>query len=156
MPETHSPEDGIEIQGKPMVAAVIVRDGKMLLAKNIKHGGMRLEPPGGKTNDGESPEEAVMREGMEEMGRELVPVQVIGVYPTKSPEGPFNVHMILCDMEGDPVEGLEPGKIGGFVWLSLEELSALAEKNAAGDLSVTLVPNIVAALGDLAKYLEIA
>lgn len=138
---------------RPMVAAVVVRDSKMLLAKNIKRG-VRLEPPGGKTNDGETPEEAVVREGQEEMGRTLTVREVIGVYETQSPEGPFDVHMILCDLEGDPVEGLEPGKIGGFEWMTLQEMRALAAKNAAGDVSVTLVPNIVAALPDLEAFLK--
>jgi len=139
-----------------MVAAVVARDGKMLLARNIKHNRIRLEPPGGKTKEGETPEEAVLREGMEEMGRTLTVRDVIGIYETQSPEGPFDVHMILCDMEGEPVEGLEPGKIGGFEWLTIRQMHELAAKNAAGDTSVILVPNIVAALPDLAKYLEIA
>ncbi len=156
MSETSSLEDGVEVQKRPMVAAVVIRGGRMLLARNIKHNRVRLEPPGGKTKDGETPEEAVMREGMEEMGRVLTVKGVIGIYETQSPEGPFDVHMILCDMDGDPVEGLEPDKIGGFEWLTSGEMAALAAKNKAGDLSVTLVPNIVSALPDLAPYLEIA
>lgn len=152
MPETSSLDDGIEVPKRPMVAAVIIRDKKLLLARNIKRG-VRLEPPGGKRNPDETPEEAVVREGMEEMGRALTVRRTIGTYDTESPEGAFSVDMILCDLEGDPVEGLEPGKIGGFSWLTLDELVELAEKNAAGDLSVILVPNVIAALPDLAEHL---
>lgn len=152
MSETSSLEDGAEVEKRPMVAAVIIRDKKMLFARNIKKG-VRLEPPGGKKNPDETPEEAVVREGMEEMGRTLTVKGIIGTYDTHSPEGGFSVDMILCDMEGDPIEGLEPGKIGGFEWLTMEELVDLAQKNAAGDLSRTLVPNVIAALPELAEYL---
>jgi len=135
-----------------MVAAVIIRDKKLLLARNIKKG-VRLEPPGGKVNEGEVLEDAVVREAMEEMGRDVVVKSLVGTYETDTPEGGFDVSLFFCDMEGDPIEGLEPGKIGGFEWLTFNELADLAEKNAAGDLSVTLVPNVIAALPELARYL---
>jgi len=61
--------------------------------------------------------------------------------------------MTLRDMAGGPVEGLEPGKIGGFEWLTFDQLADLAEKNAAGDHSITLVPNVIAALPELAPYM---
>lgn len=135
-----------------MVAAVIIRDKKLLLARNIKKG-VRLEPPGGKVKEGEALEDAVVREAMEEMGRDVVVKGPVGTYETDTPEGGFDVSLFFCDMEGEPIEGLEPGKIGGFEWLTFDELADLAEKNAAGDLSVTLVPNVIAALPELAKYL---
>jgi len=135
-----------------MVAAVIIRDKKLLLARNIKKG-VRLEPPGGKVQEGETLEQAVVREAMEEMGRTVVVGRKVGTFETDTPEGGFDVSLFSCEMEGDPVEGLEPGKIGGFEWLTLDELIDLAEKNAAGDLSVTLVPNVIAALPELAEYL---
>lgn len=135
-----------------MVAAVIIRDKKLLLARNIKKG-VRLEPPGGKVQEGETLEQAVVREAMEEMGRAVTVGKKVGTYETDTPEGGFDVSLFFCDMEGDPVEGLEPGKIGGFEWLTFDELADLAEKNAAGDLSRTLVPNVIAALPELAEYL---
>jgi 8-oxo-dGTP pyrophosphatase MutT (NUDIX family) len=95
----------------------------------------------------------VVREAMEEMGRTVIVGKKVGTYETDTPEGGFDVSLFFCEMEGDPIEGLEPGKIGGFEWLTLDELADLAEKNAAGDLSRTLVPNVIAALPELAEYL---
>ncbi len=124
----------------------------MLLVENIKKG-VRLEPPGGKVEKNETTEEAVVRECAEELGVVMFPRGEIGVYDTQSPEGGFSVHMILCDMEGEPEPDREKGKIGGSMWYSLRQLQDLADRNAAGDTSVLLVPNVVAALPDLAKYL---
>lgn len=60
--------------GKPrqVVAVIIERDGKYLIAKRKKNdalGGM-WEFPGGKIEPGESPEECLKREVMEELGVE--------------------------------------------------------------------------------------
>lgn len=140
---------------REMVAAVVIRGGRMLFVKNIKKG-VRLEPPGGKVEPDESIEEAVIRECGEELGVHMTPLMDIGNYPTESPEGGFDVHMILCEMEGEPAADREPEKIGGFEWLTLAQLKDLIRRNEKGDLSVLVVPNVVAALDDLAKYLEIA
>ena len=62
------------------VAAVCIRDGKVLLARHTYGGGKgKLIIPGGYLEMGETPEDAVKREFLEETGIEIAPVGVIGV-----------------------------------------------------------------------------
>jgi 8-oxo-dGTP diphosphatase len=55
---------------KRVVAAVIVRDGKLLVCQRTKHQTMPLkwEFPGGKIEEGEQPRDALRRELEEELG----------------------------------------------------------------------------------------
>ncbi len=55
---------------KRVVAALIVKDGKILVCQRTKHQTMPLkwEFPGGKIEDGEQPREALRRELEEELG----------------------------------------------------------------------------------------
>ena len=62
------------------VAAVCIRDGRVLLARHTYGPGKgRLIIPGGYIEKGESPEEAVKREYMEEAGVVIEPTRLIGV-----------------------------------------------------------------------------
>ncbi|OGQ53215.1 MAG: hypothetical protein A3J24_02330, partial [Deltaproteobacteria bacterium RIFCSPLOWO2_02_FULL_53_8] len=85
---------------RELVAGLIVRDNRLLLVHNIKHNGLRIEPPGGKRHLDEGREDAVIREVMEETGLGVKVTGLFGVYATDSPEGRFNVYMYLCDCEG--------------------------------------------------------
>ncbi len=55
---------------KVSIACIAVRDGKVLVARRIQKGQMggRWEFPGGKVEDGETDEDAVVREMQEEFG----------------------------------------------------------------------------------------
>ena len=50
------------------VSAVIERDGKYLMIEEVASGAVVLNQPGGHLESGESPEEAVTREVLEETG----------------------------------------------------------------------------------------
>ena len=135
-----------------LVAGVIVRDGKILLAHNIKHG-LRIEPPGGKVHPGEMPEDALRREVQEELGMEVEVVKLLGIYHTSSPEGDFPVYTFVCTVKnGEPMPDREPGKIGHFAWFTPEELCTVCTK-AERDRSHLIVPNLQAALGDILEYI---
>jgi 8-oxo-dGTP diphosphatase len=134
---------------KNLVAAIIRHHRRMLVVHNIKYG-LRIEPPGGKTKEGETPEDAVKREVMEELGMTIKPVSLIGIYTTHSPEGSFDVRTYDCNIiEGEPQAGLEPGKIGGFEWLDADALTALSNNPLSA-----LVPNLRAALNDILHLLN--
>jgi 8-oxo-dGTP diphosphatase len=146
--------ESAELPKKSLVAGLIIKDGRLLLVHNIKHG-LRIEPPGGKIQDGETPEQAVVREIMEELGVSSRPTSLLGMYTTDSPEGAFEVHMFLCDIiAGEPQHDREPEKIGHFDWFSLDELKALSAK-AQKDASHILVPNLQQALEDIALHMRI-
>ena len=62
------------------VAAVCIKEGKVLLARHTYGGGKgKLIIRGGYVEMGETPEDAVKREFLEETGVEISPTGVIGV-----------------------------------------------------------------------------
>lgn len=144
----------VETPGRQLVAGIIIRDRKVLLVENIKHG-CRIEPPGGKVQEGETREAALIRECMEELGILVQTEAMLGVYETHSPEGVFPVHMFRCSLtQGEPQKGLEPGKIGDILWLSREELLALDASSGSADVPRILVPNVRAALQEIVRCME--
>ncbi len=128
---------------REMVAGLIIKDGKLLLVHNKKHGAVRIEPPGGKKHSGESSMEAVVREVEEELGIKCRPEKFFGAYDTSSPEGDFSVRMYLCDIVSGEPRIVEPDKIPEFGWYSFKELEACK----------ALVPNMIEALPKLKEYL---
>ena len=129
---------------RKMVAALIVKDKKLLLVKNIKHNQVRIEPPGGKVLPGEGVESALIGEVKEELGVDIKPLRLFGVFPTVSPEGRFDVWTFLAEIVGgEPkVPESEQGKIEGYGWFGVDE--------ARGNRF--LVPNLRAVLEELEKF----
>ena len=62
------------------VSAVIENDGQYLLVEEHAMGQVVLNQPGGHIEAGESPEEAVVREALEETGCDITCGELIGVY----------------------------------------------------------------------------
>lgn len=119
--------ESAETSKRIVVAGVVVRDGRILVIRNIKHG-LRIEPPGGKLDPGETMEEAVVRELDEELGLTVKVLREIGVTETDATkEGTFDVHTFLCELvAGEPVNR-EETKSDGFAWMTLEELESCPE-----------------------------
>jgi 8-oxo-dGTP diphosphatase len=132
---------------KEMTAAIIIEEKKVLLVHNYKHGRIRIEPPGGKKEDGESLEKCVCREVEEELGVKIAQRGLFGVYETNSPEGYFRVSMYFSDIvEGRP-RVMEPGKIPAFGWYRMSDLKRFEKWNF-------LVPNLCSSLNELKKYID--
>jgi 8-oxo-dGTP pyrophosphatase MutT (NUDIX family) len=130
---------------RDMVAALVIRDKRLLMVHNVKQG-LRIEPPGGKKKDDEEWLIAVIREVYEELGVKVRPARLFGEYDTRSPEGEFRVRMYFSDITDGEPEILEPEKIPSFGWYTYAELERFREEG-------TLVPNMVEALPGLRKYL---
>lgn len=62
------------------VSAVVERDGQYLMVEEVVSGAVVLNQPGGHIEAGESPEEAVIREVLEETGCDVACDELIGVY----------------------------------------------------------------------------
>jgi 8-oxo-dGTP pyrophosphatase MutT (NUDIX family) len=124
--EAPSRSGSAETPRKILVAGTVFRDGRFLVAHNVKYG-LRIEPSGGKWHgaEAETLEEAVAREMWEELRIRVRVLGKIGVYQTDvTKEGVFDVHTYLCEIvEGEPVAS-EPGKIEGFEWATPDELEA--------------------------------
>ena len=87
------------MQSVNVVAAIVLRDGKALLMKSTRHD--RIVVPGGKPKPGETDEQAVVREVLEESG-----LRVLNVGPRLGTEqrGQFAVHFYRTEVEdGEPV-----------------------------------------------------
>ena len=92
------------VQHLEVVAGVIVVNGKLVLAKRKKedHMGGFWEFPGGKIEDGETPEAALVREIDEELGIEVVPVKEIAVVEHQYPERLVRLHFVLAESKEIP------------------------------------------------------
>lgn len=107
------------------VAAALIRDGdNLLLTKRLEdtHLGGLWEFPGGKVEEGESLEDALMREIHEELGIEIKigPLYLTQVH--QYPDRLVHLHFFECRiLEGTPV----CRKAAGFIWISPEEMVQL-------------------------------
>lgn len=62
------------------VAAIIEREGRYLLVEEHTPEGLRLNNPAGHLDPGESPEQGVAREALEETAFTFTPTALVGVY----------------------------------------------------------------------------
>jgi 8-oxo-dGTP pyrophosphatase MutT (NUDIX family) len=119
---------------KPSVTVAAVagrlRGGQVeyLLVEEETAEGLRLNNPAGHLDPGESPEQAVVREALEETGRVFVPESLVGVYLARTPrDGDGNdttyVRFAFAGRAGeaDPARALDTG-IVRTLWMTLDEL----------------------------------
>lgn len=103
-----------------VVAAVIVRDDRILATQRgygeFKDG---WEFPGGKIESGESPEDALKREIMEELKVEIDVRELIGVVEYDYTDFHLNMMCFWCTLKGGEVQLME-NEAGR--WLKKEEL----------------------------------
>jgi 8-oxo-dGTP diphosphatase len=113
-------------EAKPAIAsAVIVQDGRLLLARRReREGSLMWALPGGAIEPGESAEQAAEREALEETGLDVAARRVLGwrVHPVTHRE----MHYVACDVlagvlvvgdpeEHDMVEFVPIAELGGYV-----------------------------------------
>jgi len=108
------------------VAAVVDLDGKYLLVEERAMGRKVLSQPGGHIEAGESPEQAVVRETLEETGCDIECGELIGVYLWIHPQTRqqflrivYEAKFISCDEE----QKLDDGIIARR-WATLVELES--------------------------------
>ncbi len=130
-----------------LVAGLIIRGSRLLLVHNAKYAALRIEPPGGKVEVGESRESALVREVAEETGLRVVEQRLFGCFKTDTPEGLFPVYTYICQVADGEPQVREPEKTPGFGWYSIGELEELRSKGV-------LVPNMVAAFDELRELLR--
>jgi 8-oxo-dGTP diphosphatase len=107
-----------------VTAAVIRQNGKILITRRPDgkpHGGL-WEFPGGKLHDGESPQEALRRELVEELALEIEVDEIFEVVYYRYDWGPVLILAYICRPVGGTIRNLEvaehrwvsPGQIGTF------------------------------------------
>jgi 8-oxo-dGTP pyrophosphatase MutT (NUDIX family) len=122
------------------VAAIAARtrpDGQAeyLLVEERTSTGLCLNNPAGHLDPGESPEQAAVREALEETARVFTPEAFVGVYLTRNDAivGSTDITFLRLAYVGtvgepDPALRLDHG-IVGTLWMSLDELRACPERH---------------------------
>lgn len=108
------------------VAAVIERDGQFLLVEEHSSGRRVLSQPGGHIETGESPEQAVIREVLEETACDVACGELVGVYLWIHPQTRQQFLRIVYAAEYlscNEQQKLDDGIIGRR-WLTLQEITS--------------------------------
>jgi 8-oxo-dGTP pyrophosphatase MutT (NUDIX family) len=112
------------------VAAVIERNGRYLLIEEHTPEGLRLNNPAGHLDPGESPEQGVAREALEETAHPFTPTALVGVYlsrfvrPARGEDVTY-LRFAFCGTVGPVLarRALDHG-IDRTLWLTADEVRA--------------------------------
>jgi 8-oxo-dGTP pyrophosphatase MutT (NUDIX family) len=116
------------------VAAIVERDGRFLMVEEQTSAGLRLNQPAGHLDAGETLQEAVCRETLEETAHPFTPEALVGMYMTyferSGTEGVTYLRFTYCGTAGEPDtnRALDPD-IVRTVWMSADELRACPERH---------------------------
>ncbi len=121
------------------VAAIIEQGGRYLLIEEHTPEGLRLNNPAGHLDPGESPQQGVVREALEETMRAFTPSALVGVYlsrflrPAKlghPGEDVTYVRYAYAGTVGDELPGrtLDTG-IVRTLWMTVDEVRASAARH---------------------------
>ncbi len=107
-----------------VVAAIITDAGGRIFATQRGYGEWKdwWEFPGGKIEDGEGPEEALLREIQEELGTEISVGQELCKVEYDYPKFHLSMHCYLCSLAGKEIKLLEHEDAR---WLRKEELDSV-------------------------------
>jgi 8-oxo-dGTP diphosphatase len=105
---------------KLVVAALVRRDGRILLTRRRADQPMPLlwEFPGGKVEEGESPEEALARELVEELGCGGTVGRIFEVVFHRYPEFDLLMLVYACTLDGEP----RPVEVAELAWVAPQEV----------------------------------
>jgi 8-oxo-dGTP pyrophosphatase MutT (NUDIX family) len=112
------------------VAAIVERDGRFLLVEEQTPEGLRLNNPAGHLDPGESPQQAAVREALEETTHLFVPDRLVGIYLARFKRPSRNEDITYLRFayggtcgDADPERRLDSG-IVRTLWMTLDELRA--------------------------------
>ncbi len=117
------------------VAAIIEREGRYLLVEEHTPEGLRLNNPAGHLDPGESPEQGVAREALEETAFVFEPTALVGIYLSRfqrasTQEDVTYLRFAYCGKLGDfdSARQLDTG-IVRTLWMTPDEVRASAERH---------------------------
>ena len=117
------------------VAAIIEREGRYLLVEEETPEGLRLNNPAGHLDPGESPEQGVAREALEETAFVFTPKALVGIYLSRfqrasTHEDVTYLRFAYCGELGDfdPQRTLDTG-IVRTLWMTPDEVRASADRH---------------------------
>lgn len=109
---------------QPIAAAVIVRDGKVLLIRRrLREGALLWALPSGGVETGETPAEAARRESLEEVGLLVTPVEFLGerIHPITG----RRMLYVACSTDDGTPEIRDSEEIADLAWASRSDVAAL-------------------------------
>lgn len=116
------------------VAAIVERDGRYLLVEEETRDGLRLNNPAGHLDPGESLEEGVVREVLEETACAFTPEALVGIYLSRfrRTDGEEVTYLRVAFTgavgEPDPARQLDEG-IVRTLWMTPDEVRASADRH---------------------------
>lgn len=117
------------------VAAIVAHQGRYLLVEEHTPEGLMLNNPAGHLDPGETPQQAVVREALEESARVFTPEALVGVYLSRTRRPARNqdvtyLRLAFCGSVGDTLPGLTLDHgIVRTLWLTLEEIRASTQRH---------------------------
>ena len=116
------------------VAAIIEQDGKFLLIEEETSEGVRINQPAGHLDPHESPEQAVIRETLEETAHEFTPTALVGMSMSRhtsrrTGEEVTYLRFTFCGVPGRRHERPLDEGILRTMWLTRDELAACREQH---------------------------
>jgi 8-oxo-dGTP diphosphatase len=102
---------------------VFIKDNKILLVQQIKESARGLWClPGGRIEEGETAEEAAVREVKEEIGVDAKNVRFLDVFTLDIPNGKLEFDTFIGEFDNDLV--LKEEEIMNYGWFSLDEIES--------------------------------
>ncbi len=116
------------------VAAIIERDGRFMLVEEETSDGIRFNQPAGHLDPGESLEQAVIRETLEETAHDFTPTALVGMYMSRylSSRTAQEVTYLRFAFAGILGQGYDLALDDGIlrtVWMTHAEMLACQEKH---------------------------
>ena len=108
------------------VAAIVERNGRFLMIEERSSGRIVITQPGGHIEPGESPEQAMVREVLEESGCHVSATGLLGVYLWVHPQTGQQYLKVIYEAEllsHDPTLDLDEG-IRAMHWYSADDIRA--------------------------------
>lgn len=111
-----------ETTTKPGISAAIITDGNrvLMVRRRVKEGELSWQFPAGAIEAGESPEEAAVRETLEETGLKVEASSLIGqrVHPKTQREMSYTA----CRVIGGEAHVADEDELDAVAWVTLEEI----------------------------------
>ena len=107
----------MESDGRPMVsAAIIAVDGRVLMVRRrVTEGELSWQFPAGEVADGETPEQAAVRETGEEVGLVVSEIRMLG--QRVHPKTGRTMAYVACDVLGGEAAVLDREELDGLAWV---------------------------------------
>lgn len=110
------------------VAALVIRDDRVLLVRHVKYGETRWLLPGGGVDRGETLADALRRELREETGLQVAPGPLVSFEEAVSPDGARHVVQLVFRAEilsGEARATGDDARVAEAVFVPVAELPAL-------------------------------